>query len=424
MTLNLKSVSLPAAGSARMSTPNVLYTMLVVVLGLAIVWAGSMYYAVSSGRNVLETVTGRGVPSIVSTLEIRARLMEMDASATTEFLSDGAASRAREQYDEARGKVSALLTEASRRSGASPEEKASLTTIYTKLQEYNGNIETARANARQGFPIGAAWMRTSVNLMRGSILPAVDQLDIINQKYLDAQVSSHQSGVTTNLAFGLVSGLALLGALVYTQIFLTRRTRRTTNPALVGASIAVVAVLVWFGLAVQSSDTNLRASTEQSFASMKVLWQARATAYDAKADQNLYLIQRGNGKKYEDSFDAKAKALADQSKLVSAQGNLPQAVVDFLGVHANIKTLEKGGQRGKAVELAVTSGVGTSNAAFQTMDSKLGAALKVYTDSYSSAATSAMNALSMLDLFGFIAALAAVLLTWFGLRPRINEYRV
>lgn len=422
MTLNLKSVPMPTSSS--MSTPNILYTFLVVALGLAIVWAGSMYYAVSSGRNVLETVTGRGVPSIVSTLEIRARLMEMDASATTEFLSDGAASRAREQYEEARSKVSDLLTEASRRSGTTQEAKSSLNTIYTKLQEYNGSIETARANARQGFPIGAAWMRTSVNLMRGSILPAVDQLDRINQGYLDAQYSAHQSGVTTNMAFGLISGLALLGALIGMQIKLTRLTRRSINPALVGASVAVAGVLVWFGLAINASDTNLRNSTEQSFASMKVLWQVRATAYDAKADQNLYLIQRGNGKKYEDSFDGKAQVLADGAKKVTASGNLPGAVQDFLGVHASIKTLEKGGQRGKAVEMAVTNGAGTSNAAFQAMDSKLGAALKGYTESYTASATSAMSALSMLDLFGFIAALAAVLLTWFGLRPRINEYRV
>lgn len=48
--------------------------------------------------------------------------------------------------------------------------------------------ETARANARQGFPVGAAWMRSSAILMRAEILPAVDQLDKINQAYLDSQM--------------------------------------------------------------------------------------------------------------------------------------------------------------------------------------------------------------------------------------------
>jgi len=433
MNLQLKSVSVPASAGKRLSTPTFLYAMLMVVISLATVWTIGIYMSVSSSRNALDTVAMRAVPSIIAAKEIRARLLEMDASAATEFLGEGAAGRAREQYEAARATVSQLLVNASNQKGASAEQQAGLSTVLTKLQQYNGTIETARANARQGFPVGAAWMRSSGNLLRTEILPAVDQLDKINQAYLDSQYAAHRKGVTFNLMVGVASGIALLGALLYTQIFLSGRMRRTINPLLAAASVLVVVVTGLFGISLKSSDNNLRLATEQAFTSVQSVWQARAVAYDAKADQGLYLIQRGGGKKYEDSFDVKAKSLIDniqQSNRVEqltsepARKDMVTAYQGFVDMQGQLKQLDKGGERTRAVQMAVSNGAGSANAVFAKLDSAFESVLKTDKGLFDQSVASAKASLSLLDLICMAAAFITVLLTWAGLRPRINEYRV
>lgn len=59
--------------------------MLMVVISLATVWTIGIYMSVSASRNALDTVAMRAVPSIIAAKEIRARLLEMDASAATEL---------------------------------------------------------------------------------------------------------------------------------------------------------------------------------------------------------------------------------------------------------------------------------------------------------------------------------------------------
>lgn len=116
-----------------------------------------------------------------------------------------------------------------------------------------------------------------------------------------------------------------------------------------------------FGISLQSSDNNLRRLTEKAFTSVQSVWQARAVAYDAKADQDSYLIQRGGGKKYETSFDVKAKSLLDniqQSNAVDtprsepARKDMLTAYKGFVDMQAQLKQLDKGGERTRAVQTA------------------------------------------------------------------------
>jgi hypothetical protein len=161
--------------------------------------------------------------------------------------------------------------------------------------------------------------------------------------------------------------------------------------------------------------------------------QARAVAYDAKADQGLYLIQRGGGKKYEDSFDVKAKSLLDniqQSNAVDmlasepARKDMLTAYKGFVDMQAQLKQLDKGGERTRAVQMAVSNGTGSANAVFGKLDSAFESVLKSDKGLFDQSVASAKSSLSLLDLICMAAAFITVLLTWAGLRPRINEYRV
>jgi hypothetical protein len=80
--------------------------------------------------------------------------------------------RALSDLSEATGALTALTREA----GTSSSALASLGTIADQLPVYSGLVESARANNRQGFPIGAAYLRQAATLSTTTILPAADRL--------------------------------------------------------------------------------------------------------------------------------------------------------------------------------------------------------------------------------------------------------
>jgi hypothetical protein len=51
-----------------------------------------------------------------------------------------------------------------------------LLTLSTDLPVYTGEIETARADNRIGYPVGAAYLREATTLMNSSLLPAAENL--------------------------------------------------------------------------------------------------------------------------------------------------------------------------------------------------------------------------------------------------------
>ena len=69
-------------------------------------------------------------------------------------------------------RLSALTREA----GTSATVPGALNTIADQLPIYSGLVESARANSRQGFPIGAAYLRAAVIAVDVTMLPAADRL--------------------------------------------------------------------------------------------------------------------------------------------------------------------------------------------------------------------------------------------------------
>src|SRR5215469_5511540 len=116
------------------------------------------------------------------------------------------------------------------------------------ITRYTGLVESARANNRLGYPLGAAYLRQATNLLRTDALPPLAALGQIEQ----ARVNQHYSdsaGATAWLVAGLVIALVVL---LVAQVWLSVRTRRTFNPPLVIATalvlvigIAVAGVLAW-----------------------------------------------------------------------------------------------------------------------------------------------------------------------------------
>jgi hypothetical protein len=88
--------------------------------------------------------------------------------------------------------------------GTSASALKAVATIGDQLPLYSGFVESARADNRQGLPVGAAYLRRASELLTSSILPAADQLSATEAKRLSDHYSSGTT-TTTLIVFVVVA---------------------------------------------------------------------------------------------------------------------------------------------------------------------------------------------------------------------------
>src|SRR6266550_3311396 len=247
---------------------------------------------------------------------IRTNLVKADANATNAFLVGGLEpSDTRLGYTEGIGTAAATLAEAS---SADRSNAKTLEAVNKALAQYTGTIEAARTNNRQGFPIGAAYLReASRTLQRDGLQPLQGLVDE-GARGLNASSSADN---TRNML--LVLAAAVLAALLATQVWLYRRTHRMLNPPLVAATGVVLAVGV-IGLLVVAWSGNAETDARKGpYTQTVALTNARINAFDAKSAESLTLILRGSGQAYEDRFTLLSTAA---SNALNTLGNTAEAL--------------------------------------------------------------------------------------------------
>ena len=147
-------------------------------------------------------------PLLAEAANLYASLSDANATATTTFLVGGLeppARRARYLADVA--SASNSLASLTRQVGTAAGARDSVATIAAQLPIYAGLIEAARANNRQGLPVGAAYLRQASNLLDTTILPAAGRLYTI-----EAQRLRDDYDTGTSLTWLLVFIIAMLAA--------------------------------------------------------------------------------------------------------------------------------------------------------------------------------------------------------------------
>ena len=125
--------------------------------------------------------------------------------------------------------------------------------------------------------------------MRERLLPAADRL-----YQLETQRLADDRGGAAAFPWLTVPLLLLtLAGLAVTQVYLVRRTRRLVNVGLAAATAAGLVLLLWVGLSWIGAAVNLNASDRDGSAQVEVLAQARIAALQARADEALTLVARG-----------------------------------------------------------------------------------------------------------------------------------
>jgi hypothetical protein len=354
---------------------------------------------------------------LVRVQDIRSNLTQADAAATNAFLVGGL-EPADQRASYTQGIAGATEAIADAAAGSTADAAVFATTNHL-LAEYAGLIESARANNRQGFPIGAAYLRQASDLLRDQILPPLASLVTAEQSQI---ASAYADSANANVAFIVVLVLGLF-VLVVVQIWLSAKTRRTVN---IGLGIATVIVVVTalageFSMAYaqkKASDTR-----RGSLATTDLLATARTDAFDAKSQESITLINRGSGDPFEAQYqvDMENARAALQSTL--ADRDLSGLLDAYDNAHKSVRTQDDDGNWDAAVTLATGDVKQGTKPAFAAFDARSKQDLTAAAAQASDGLNSARRPLDAIAIVLFFAGIAAAVLAWRGIAVRLREYR-
>jgi hypothetical protein len=398
------------------TTPGIVGLVAVVVAVFCVI-AGVVIGGELDGRiGKHDAVLDRSEPFAYSTQKLYAALSAADAAAATEYLSGGletAPMRAR--YQQALADAAEALTDAT--VGATDADtRTALAQISAELGAYTGQVESARANNRQGFAVGAAYFREASSLMQTSMLPSAEQ---IYRAGLEA-VDEDQGAVAALPIVSLVLLVVALVVIAAGSLVLIGRTNRTFNRGLLGAAAAVLLVIAWVVVANRFAASNIEESRIEGTARFEKLADARVEAQKARTDETLELIARSDITAGEKSFTehmGALSALLDQGPVEAVDG-----VRAWTASHAKQVELYQSGDYPGAVAQAIGGDPAGSAAQFAVVEASVSDAIEktratLRDDVSTAGARMAWSPTGALVLM-VIAAAAAVV----GLWPRLKEF--
>ncbi|WP_232836930.1 hypothetical protein [Lentzea terrae] len=397
-------------GLAR-STPGRL-SLIIVVLVLASLASGWLTtWSVNRQERALDDLATRSEPLSHAAQEVYRALQDADATAASAFLSGGLEPPAlRERYEADIAQAQAALSVAT---ASSPDLTA---TLAAQLPVYTGLIETARTNNRQGFPVGAAYLREASGLMRTQLLPAAQELyRAETDRVARAQDEADFPWVSVGVA------LAFVIALVLTQRYLTRKTNRLLNIGLLVATTAATISLLWV-TTVSVLVMNDVGDSRTASAKVDVLAKARIATLTARGEETLTLVARGAGQAYEKNFvevSERLEADLDQAMRLESSEAVDQAMRHFRQwqqVHQRIREADDAGQYNDAVALI-------NNPYFDSLDQDLVRAIGEARQDFSDEVTVARSSLAGTVVGVLVLAVISAVGSTMGLWQRLKEYR-
>ena len=425
----------PAWRAAR-PTPLMLRWTLIGLVGVSLLWGAAAAWTVAQHASAAGDVVTTIEPLSVDAQQIYRALSDADATAATSFLSGGLEPlpvRQRYLSDIARAAsgleaATAAATAAGQSSAAAP-----LARLTDDLPVYAGMVETARADYRLGYPLGAAYLREASTLMRTALLPAASDLYAQENARLAAA-----DGQATGLPY-LAAALAVVAAyvLLRAQRWLARRTHRVFNRGLLAASAVGLVSAAWIFGALTLARGHLLDARDHGSAPVEALARADIAALRGHSDESLTLVDNDGDDAFQKDFLAVAKQLGPGpgTLLTGAAGaargsaGARQAAAAAAGapawyaVHGQLRFLDDTGQHAAAVQLAIGSGPGDSGRLFARLDTGLASAIGQDQNAFRAAGQTGRDDLAGLEI-GMIAAslLMAAGCAW-GLVARLAEYR-
>ncbi len=347
------------------TTPGVVSTIAVAVAALCVI-TGLVSGGQLDGRIAEHSaVLDRSEPLAYSAQNLYAALSAADAAAATAFLTGGIdTGQMRDRYKQALADAAESLADTT--AGTTTEEtRTAVAELSAKLSAYTGLVESARANNLQGFPIGSAYLREASALMRTALLPSAEKLYSGNLATLkDDQNTVGSTPVVSLVLLGLV-----LVAIIVGSVLLVGRTNRQFNLGLIIAAAAVLLVIGWIVVATRLAAANIEDSQTGGTEKFEHLAKARILAQQARTDETLQLIARGDITAREKTFDDHIAEL--NAVLGTDSPAVSDAVAKWVASHDKQVEVYDNGDFNAAVAQAIGPDPNASAAQFAAVESNL-----------------------------------------------------
>jgi hypothetical protein len=432
---------------------------------------------VSGLRGGLRVIGRQNAPAVAAASDLYFALNDMDAQVANVLLvgNDTNLGFTRQQaldiYETRRRQAATDIQQAMTAVGSDPTGQQTVRNILDYQGRYQAlAAETILLDGQTPHPAGhppaaaLARYRQATDLLKTNLLPAADALTGHNAQTLQTSYTSQRGTLVTLRVLLAVFGIALLAALIALQIYLSRKFRRSFNPALAAATLVAVVVAGSSVLLFTNETEHLRTAKKDAFDSILALNRARAVSYDANADESRYLVDPARADQYQAAFLAKSQQLAtlDGAGIASYDTGLDAALqayrqrhtdvrfdgyfgtelrnITFTGERAaaeetltryqtyqrddrRIRSLATAGDLRAAIAFCTSYQPGDSNYAYTQYDQALTALTAINQTAFDQAITAGNHQLNGWYLKLAVGAAAIALLTFLGVRRRLAEYR-
>ncbi|WP_410785641.1 hypothetical protein [Kribbella sp. C-35] len=400
-------------------TPGRMRAFLILAAAMSVVFGLAAAQGFSQSDGALDRAQAN-TAQLVRIQAIHTNLVSANADATNAFLVGGLEPpEQRAHFVNSLAAAAGLIAEAAT---AQPADRDVLGALNKTLITYGGLIEQARANNRQGLPIGSQYLKDANSVLQDDSLPLVKALVEANEKRVDTEFDGISRGTIWVLAGGLLS----LVVFAITLRWLARRTHRYLNvPIAAGAALVLLTTVVG-GVALAGASSSAKDTRSSEYERTLALSRARIAAYDARSNESLTLIARGSGDAFDKAYTAAAAQVDEQlGKVGGNGGNLQQLWTAYKTVHAKVRTTDgTDGNWDGAVAMAVGKDkTNNSVETFNAFDSSSNQQLTRTSTAVQSELKDARDGLPPIGWLGVpIGILAALLVAW-GMSQRLEEYR-
>lgn len=409
------------------TTPGRILALGTVLAVLGVLSAFAISTTIDERQQQLTNVLDHTEPLAFAAGQLYTTLSVADAAAATAFISGAEPQAVRERYEQAITEAGVAVTRAS--SGLTdPVLVELLGRTNAQLAVYTGLIETARTNNRMGNPVGSSYLSEASALMQQTMLPAAQRLYDATSARVDAETSA-----STKIPAPVIIVVAvtlLFGAFVHR--WLARHTKRRVNVGLVVGGLAIAIMIIWVGTALAISTADSRAAKNTAAESLRTVTSLAITAQQARADETLALIRRGDEDVRKRSYYQRVDTMRAELREYLARPD----TVDDSGLARADQYLERWrraderingyievGDYRAATEVALGTGEDASTPAFDKLNEALSDGIERSRTQLRNDISSARRVLSGTTVGGAMLSAGAALAVALGLWPRLSEYR-
>ncbi|MEU5346389.1 hypothetical protein AB0H18_37160 [Streptomyces sp. NPDC020766] len=417
----------------RLRIIGAVLALLVVAFGAVTAW--EMADRSAAADDVLHS----SQPLSADAADIYRSLADANTAASSGFLAGGQEteeSRTRYERDISNA-ADKLVTAAANSEPGSTSEKT-ITKLNRMLPEYKGLVERARANNRQGFPLGGAYLRYANSKMQVMLDDAERLYTVENQR-----LRSDYDDATPYPWIAIGAGVLAIGGLAWAQHRNYRRTNRVLNHGLVAATAASTVVLLWLVVGHSVARAGLNDSYDNAVRSLNTLNDARIASLKARGNENLTLVARGAetrtvGTKTVDAYDydfeqqmkdltvklAAAEGLADNSAGKKPVEAATANMLVWKERHKEARAEDTlGNYQGALDKVIGTKDKKPTGECFDKVDEALKTAIGREETEFKQAAGNGRGAMNGLVLGAAVLAVLAAAGAVLGIGRRLSEYR-